>query len=386
MIETLFWLALALIAYAYAGYPLLLLLQARLRPRPTLARPWLPSVSVVMAVHDGAADLARKLASLRELDYPQDRLQFVVVSDGSGDDTVALLQREAVADPRLHALTVARRRGKSACLADAVAVARGEVLLFTDVRQRIAPDALRRLTAALADPAVGAASGELRFEADCGGYGRGIDAYWRYETALRRLESASGSLVAATGALYAARREAVGEIPPGLILDDMWIPLGVAARGYRVVVVPDALAFDRPSDDPVRERARKRRTLAGNYQLIACWPALALPGRHPLWFRLWSHKFLRLAVPALLALALGANLALWPQGGLYRVALLAQCAAYALALLGMASAGAMRLAPVRLCAVFVQLNGYAVLGLLDFLRGRSSALWRPDSLPGGAQT
>lgn len=386
MIEVLFWLALALIAYAYMGYPLLLALQARLRPRPTVAHPWQPTVSVVMAVHDGAAEIPLKLANLRALDYPRERIRFVVVSDGSAGATVALLQREAAADPRLHVLIVAQRRGKSACLADAIAVADGEVLLFTDVRQRIEPDALTRLTAALADPTVGAASGELGFEGDHGGYGRGIDAYWRYETWLRRLESASGSLIGVTGALYAARREAIGAIPPDLILDDMWIPLGVAARGYRVIAVPQARAWDRPSDDPWRERARKRRTLAGNYQLIACWPALARPGGHPLWFRLWSHKFLRLAVPALLALALCMNCLLWPQGGIYRVALVAQAAAYALALAGFASAGAMRLAPVRLCAVFVQLNVYAVLGLLDFLRGRSSAIWQPDSLPGGVQS
>src|SRR5690606_32291834 len=217
-----------------------------------------------------------------------------VVCDGCGDGTEAVAQ--ALDNPRLRVFAYPARRGKSACIADMLPHLDSELVLFTDVRQRIDAGAARMLAATFADADIGAASGELVLEADTG-YGRGIDAYWRYEKLLRRMESASGSIVGVTGALYAARRALLAPPPAGIILDDMWIPLAIAAGGHRVVFVPNALAFDRGASDSASEEVRKRRTLAGNYQLLHRWPKLALPGAHPLALRLWGHKWLRLAAP-----------------------------------------------------------------------------------------
>ncbi len=374
-----FWLAACVVAFTYAGYPLLMALRARLGPRPVAGAPQTPTIDVLLVAHDAADLVAAKLRNLLALDYPPERLRVTLACDGCSDATEAIAR--AVDSPRLRVLAFGSRRGKSACIADALPQLDADLVLFTDVRQRIDPGAARLLAAAFADPAVGAASGELVLDAD-NGYGRGIDAYWRYEKLLRRLETASGSIVGATGALYAARRALLSPPPPGIVLDDMWIPLAVAARGSRIVFVPDALAHDRGASDSASEETRKRRTLAGNYQLLHRWPGLALPGAHPLALRLWGHKWLRLAAPWCL-LALLASNAWLARGGdaFYLAALCLQVAAYLLALCArMRPALAGAWLPARLCGAFLSLNLSALLALLDYLRNPHAHLWRTTRL------
>ncbi|MFC3715284.1 glycosyltransferase [Luteimonas soli] len=374
-----FWLAALAVAFTYAGYPLLMALLARLGARPVRLAPCTPTIDVLLVVHDGAELVGAKLGNLLALDYPADRLRVNLVCDGCNDDTEAAAR--AVGGPRLRVFAHESRRGKSACIADVLPHLDSELVLFTDVRQRIDTGAARALAAVFADARIGAASGELVLEADTG-YGRGIDAYWRYEKLLRRLESASGSIIGATGALYAARRALLTPPPPGIILDDMWIPLAIAAGGYRIVFVPDALAHDRGASDSASEETRKRRTLAGNYQLLHRWPRLALPGAHPLALRLWGHKWLRLAAPWCLLVLLASN-AWLARGGdvLYLATLGLQAAAYLLALGARARpalAGAWL--PARLCGAFLSLNLSAGLALLDYLRNPNAHLWRTTRL------
>ena len=320
-----FWSCLAVLGFTYAGYPLLMAALARLRPHPIRPLSQCPAMDVLVVAHDAAEMIEDKIDNLLALDYPPDRLRINIVCDGCSDDTAALIGRRLSPRLRLHAFPT--RRGKSACIGNVLPVLDRELVLFTDVRQRLDPMAARELASALGDPNVGAATGELVLQAS-NDFGRGIDAYWRYEKLIRRWESASGSLVGVTGAIYAARREALPEVPPGLVLDDMWIPLGVASVGYRVVSVPTALAFDLASARPQAEQVRKRRTLAGNFQLLLRWPDLALPGAHPLAWRLWGHKWLRLLAPWLLALAFVSNAALAPVGWLYAMLLSLQVIAY----------------------------------------------------------
>ncbi len=378
MNEIVFVAMLLLIAYTYLGYPLCVWLLAQFRPLPQRCADLAPAVSVVMAVHNGQEHVARKVGDLLRQDYPAGALEVVVVSDGSTDATAAILR--GLDDPRVRALIRDDRRGKSACLSDALALARGEVIVFTDVRQRVADGAIRSLVAHFADPHVGAVSGELAFEG-VAGYGSGVDAYWRYEKFVRRNEARSGSVVGATGALYAVRRSAAPEIPPGLVLDDVWIPMRIAAAGHRVAFDTQALVFDRPSMDARQERARKRRTMAGNWQLLARWPGLLDPRRNPLWWRFVSHKLLRLLMPLVLAVALVANLALARASGAWAVALFLQLATYAVAVVGLALPSSRRWWPVRIASTFLEMNAYAVLGLIDFLRGRRSHLWSPSTTP-----
>ncbi|HET9482453.1 MAG TPA: glycosyltransferase [Xanthomonadales bacterium] len=371
--------SLAGVAYAYLGYPLAIAARARLAPRPLHREPAaLPTVSIVVIAHDAMPALAAKLANLDALDYPPELLEFVVASDGSRDGTAQLL-RDA-REPRLKALVFPARRGKSACLADAIAAATGEIIVFTDVRQQLEHGALRALAAALADPDVGCASGELRFRERAAtgrpGYAASVGAYWRYEKWLRRNESRSGSVVGVTGAIYAARRALLPAVPPGIVLDDVYVPMAIAMRGARVVFEPGAVAWDEPSADAASEARRKRRTLAGNYQLVAAMPALLDPRRNPLWLRFVSHKLMRLAAPWLLLAAFVANLALFDQAPGWAALFVLQAAGYALALAGVLSARLRTLLPVRLAATFLEMNAYAALALFDWLSGRDLHLWR----------
>jgi poly-beta-1,6-N-acetyl-D-glucosamine synthase len=369
-----FWTCLALLAFAFVGYPLWMATLARLRPRPLRASPGMPTVQVLLVAHNAQAQIVRKLENLLALDYPPDRLRIAVALDGCNDATEALV--DAIGSPRIDVFAFAQRRGKSACIGDVLPRLDAEIVLFTDVRQRVDARAVRMLVGALSDPAVGAASGELMLEPG-DGYARGIEAYWRMEKWIRRNESASGSIVGATGALYAARRTAIDAVPAGLVLDDMWIPLRIAAAGYRIVFVPGALAFDQASSDPGTEQARKRRTLAGNYQLLRRWPALAIPGAHPLALRLWGHKWLRLLAPWLLLALLASNLVLAFDGDrFYLATLCAQSGLYVLALLARLLPRSLgHWLPARLCHAFVGLNFSALLALGDFLRKPHAHLW-----------
>lgn len=376
-----FLLALAVVAFAYAGYPLSMALLAWLRPRPVLRQARTPRIDALLVINDGAAQLDAKLRNLLDLDYPPECLHVTVVCDGCRDDSERVA-RSFPAD-RVRVVAFAERRGKSACIGDVLPLLDAELVMFCDVRQRIDRDAARALAAALADPTAGAASGELVLLADAG-YGKGVDAYWRYEKLVRRLESASGSLVGVTGAIYAARREALGPVPAGIVLDDMWIPLSIAAAGYRVVAAPEARAYDRAVAEPADEERRKRRTLAGNFQLLHRWPQLAVPWRHPLALRLWGHKWLRLAVPWCLLAMLLSNVALVDQGVGWQLLLVAQLAAYGVALAGRAwPALTTRWWPIRLCTAFFSLNYAAARALVDFLREPDAHLWHPtpDRIP-----
>jgi biofilm PGA synthesis N-glycosyltransferase PgaC len=351
--------SLALVAYTYAGYPLLIGLLARLSARPPLARATsFPAVTVCLPVHDGAAFLEGKLRSLIEQDYPGP-LEILVYSDGSRDGTEAL----ARACPGVTAIAGQERRGKPAALNRLVAEATGELLLLNDVRQPLDRGAVRALAAQLSDPRVGCATGALEAR---GGAGSG--AYWRYERWIRRCESRFRGVVGATGAIMMVRRRdllAIGPLPEDLILDDVYIPLRI---GGRVVQDERARAYDRAFEDGGEFR-RKVRTLAGNFQLLAAMPRLLVPFANPLWFETISHKVLRLLAPFLLLTLLASSLIVAGRGGPWWPAA-AQLVAYGVAVVG-ARAGQIG----RLARTFVVLNAAALAGLWRHLAGSQKVTW-----------
>ena len=371
----LFWSCVAVVAFTYAGYPACIWLRARIAPRPVaegVMEP-LPLVSVVMPVHDGEAMVAAKLHNLLALDYPAERIEVLVACDGCGDATASVAR--GIGDPRVRVLEFPQRRGKASCLNDAVAVARGEVLLMVDVRQRVEPAALRALVGYLADPAMGAVGGQLRFEDPATGFAASVDAYWRYESAIRLAEARSGSVVGVSGALYAMRRSLFRPLPAATVLDDVLVPMQVAAAGGRVGWQPAAVAWDRASDSPSRERVRKVRTLAGNLQLVQLAPWLLDPRRNPLWFRFIGHKLLRLVAPwALLAMVVAAFV-LARGDGFYLACAAAALAGLALVVLAPRMPVLAGLAPVRMLVAFVHMNLFAAQAALAFARGRGLHLW-----------
>ena len=368
-----FWLSALLLAHVFVGYPACMWWQARILPQRVRKFAATPTVTAVLAVHEGAGHIRAKLTNLLALDYPKGRLDIIVACDGCRDDTAA--QCRQFSDPRIRVLEFAGRRGKAACLNDAIAAASGEVLLMTDVRQNLDTAALRELVANLADPAVGAVSGELRLLDARTGFAGGVDAYWRYEKLIRHAESRSGSTVGVTGALYAMRRELFLPLPPDTVLDDVLIPMRIAASGQRVVFEPLALAWDQPSQQPAEERRRKIRTLAGNYQLILLAPWLLLPWRNPLWWRFVSHKLLRLLAPWLLLLLALSSAALATRHAVCALTVLSLAGGAVLVVLGRWLPAVRDVLPVRLAVAFWYLNLFAAEALIAFARNRRLHLW-----------
>jgi len=366
-----FWISALVLAYTYFGYPAWLWLRTQYRPRPVHASPHTLSISIVMAVRNEVAVLEGKLQNLLSLDYPADLSEIVIVSDGSKDATNQILNYHA-ADRRVRIILNPQSEGKAAALNQAIAAARGEIVVFTDARQQIETDALRLLSASFGDPEVGCASGELMLGNPASGQTvRGIGLYWRVEKMVREMESASGSVVGATGALYAVRRNLLVPVPVGTVLDDVYIPMHVAREGFRVIFVPSARAWDVADQGTDREFSRKVRTLSGNYQLVQLAPWL-LSASNPLRFEFISHKLLRLFAPFALAAALGASLAL--SQPLYRVALGLQLTFYALSVMAMMKRLPGPLGRVADAArTFVVLNSAAFVAFVKFVTGRKVA-------------
>ena len=366
-----FWGAAGLIAYTYLGYAGWLWLRSRWRPRPVRSGTFTPFISIVMIVRNEATVLPEKMRNLMELSYPDGLWEIVVVSDGSIDNTNEILSQYAE-DPRVHVVFNSQPRGKAAGLNDAIEVARGEIVVFTDARQKIESGAVQLLLENFADPDVGCASGELMLgDPRSGEAGKGIGLYWRIEKWIRNLESASGSVVGATGALYAVRRSLLVAVPPETILDDVYLPMHVVRQGARVVFDERARAWDLPDLGTGREFARKVRTLTGNYQLLQLAPWL-LGGANPVKFEFVSHKLLRLIVPFALAATLVSSLLI--REPIYRTAFVIQLAFYGLSMLAMVQLKRGIVARMADAAfTFVILNTAAVVAFANFVTGRKAA-------------
>jgi cellulose synthase/poly-beta-1,6-N-acetylglucosamine synthase-like glycosyltransferase len=364
---TLLVVALAVIAYAYVGYPAIMWLCARLRPRPVVRRPIRPRVSIVIAAWNEARTIGHKLQDLAQQSYAPELTEVIVACDGSTDGTPERARKMAALLARpLKVIALPHHRGKAAALNAAAAAATGDVLVFTDARQELSHNAVESLVENFADATVGAVGGELVLAGDAP-----AGAYWRYEAALRRWESAAGSTIGVSGALYALRRELWRPLPEETILDDVLVPMRARLSGRRVVLEPLAKAFDRAAENK-REFVRKVRTLSGNFQLLALEPALAAPWRNPSWFGLVSHKLMRLLVPYAMVVALVAA-AMLPEPWRF-VMLGLQLAAYGLAIARWLGGGqASRVA--KLCETVVLLNAAAVVGAFRFLRHGRRLQW-----------
>ena len=367
-----FWISGGALAYTFAGYGVLMALLARGRTGKSARPTATPDVCVVVVAHNEEARIAARIGNLLASDYPPGKLRVLLVSDASTDATAARAQES---DPaRVTVISQTARSGKAAGLNAALAQADAEIIVLTDARQRFAPDAIARLVAHFADPAIGAVSGSLEIDAAGTAAGAGVDAYWRYEKRLRAAESRVDSCIGCTGAIYAIRRPLFTPIPADTLLDDVVIPMRIAASGARVIHDPAALAFDPQTLDPASEQRRKQRTLAGNFQMLFRHPGWLLPWRHRLWWQLISHKYLRLAAPLFLLAAFASNVAL-AMHPFYKATLFAQTLFYAAAALGFLP-GLRRLRALALPAGFVFLNLMTLRGLYHYLTRAGLGGWK----------
>jgi cellulose synthase/poly-beta-1,6-N-acetylglucosamine synthase-like glycosyltransferase len=378
-LESLFVVSVVLLAYTYVGYPALAFACAWLGARPRHAGPIEPTVSVVIVGYNEVARIARRIDNLLSLDYPADRLEILLGSDGSSDGTAEVAR--AYEHAGVGVIAFEARRGKAAVLNDLVPKAAGEIVVLADVRQQFDAGALRALVAPFADPRIGAVSGELILtqNADGTAVGEGIGFYWRYEKFIRRHEARLDSTVGATGAIYAIRRELFEPIAEDTILDDVLIPARIARRGYRVLFEPGARAYDRAAATADEEFTRKVRTIAGKFQLLAREAWLLSPFHNRLWMQTVSHHGLRLLTPVFLATAAGSNLFLLGRP-FYRWTLLGQVAFYAAALAGQRLRHGRRKIPFVAVPYVISLLAWAtVVAFLKYVSGRQHVTWEKAS-------
>lgn len=377
MTGALFVVTATIIAYTYVGFPLWIYLQSLLYPRRWQRADICPTVSVIMAVRNGAPLLSEKIDHLLSLDYPKGLMEIIVASDGSHDGTNKILGK--VTDPRFVPIICPEHRGKASAVNAAIRCATNDILVFVDIRPRLEADALRQLVSNFADPTVGCVTGELSLRIDHHDTGTRVvgGLYWRYEQWIRKCEALTGSTVGVYGGFYAVRRELATVLPEALILDDMYQPLSVVRKGWRSVLDESARVWDVWPRTSAGEFRRKVRTLAGNYQLVRIAPWLLGPD-NPLLFQLASHKLLRLLVPFLLPLLFVLNCALHTRQP-FSALLLGQAMFYQVAILGLISDIPMLRKVTGPAGAFVMLNAAAVVALFKYLfaRGPLLNLWTP---------
>jgi cellulose synthase/poly-beta-1,6-N-acetylglucosamine synthase-like glycosyltransferase len=372
--RVIFWLSAVLVAYVYAGYPLLLALVSRWRRSTTLDETHRPEVSLVIAAHNEEKVLREKLENSLALGYPRERLQIVVVSDGSEDGTAALAREYA--DRGVILLDVWPRGGKTRALNLAVPQTTGEVLVLSDANTMYRPDAIARLVRHFADPAVGAVSGDVRLVDSAQAYAASEGLYYRYERWLQRLESRLGSIVGADGGMYALRRSLYAAVPASVVVDDFVISMEVARRGARVIYDPEAIALEQGTLSATEEFRRKVRIVAGGIQALLAGHGVPSMRRPLLLWSYLSHKVLRWLMPLPMLGAFVTSAASAGGGGFYAVALAAQVSFYAVAVLHWARVpGLVRARASAIPYYFCLVNGAALAGLCRAVARPQAATW-----------
>ncbi len=366
MLRAVFWACALAIVYTHAGYPALLKLLARGRGGGGWSPSGdLPRVSLVIAAYDEEDVIAAKVRGVLALDYPRDRLEVIVCSDGSSDATVARA-REAGAD-----LVLDLPRGGKVRAQDAgVARAGGDLIAFSDANSAWEPDALRRLVEPFADPAVGYVCGQVQFVNDSGDSQEG--AYWRYEMAVRSLESSLAGVTAGNGAIYAVRPDAYVEVDPRMG-HDLSFPFNLTKRGWRCVYQPEARATEKMVPTNEGEFLRKRRMMSHTWPIVIEGGMLSPRGYSPAYaLEIASHRVLRYVSPFLHLKALFANALLLRRGGVYRLTFAAQ-----LGLLAAALAGSRPSSPrvLKLAWYYALVTASPAAGLVDYLRTGTPAEW-----------
>ena len=375
-----FWGAASIILYTYVGYPLWICLQSHLRPNPWRQAPISPPVTAILVVHNGAALLPQRINQLLSLDYPRAKMDFIVASDGSTDDTNRIL----AGYPVIKTIFLVKRQGKAAALNVAMRHAMGEILLFLDIRPQIESTALQQLLSNFADPAVGCVTGEVILRDD--GHDQAAKAvsslYWRYEQWIRKCESKIDSPMGVYGGFYAVRRKLVCALPEVTVLDDMLQPFNVIRQGFRSVVDDRAHVHDVWPKSMQREFDRKVRTLAGNFQLLQLAPWL-LSRENRLRFEFISHKLFRLLVPPLLVVLLITSAILASRSRFYESVLAVQMILYTFAVLGEWSGSGFLVRVSGAARAFVMMNAAVIVGFGKFLlnKGPLWEIWTPTAPP-----
>ena len=374
MSEIVFWLCLSLIFYTYAGYPLILVFLGFIRKRENSGRDAFdkPSVTLVVSLYNEEKILPRKLKNLQDIRYSADRLEILLGSDGSTDQTVELIKQANVKN--CHVYPFDRRRGKACVLNDLVKMAKGEIVVFSDANTMFRPETIGLLVEPFKHRDVGAVSGELLLEGESN---TGESLYWKYETFVKRHEDAVGTLLGATGGVYAIRKGLFRPLPDDRSLaDDFITPISIVEQGFRVAYVPGAVATETGEMTVIDEFQRKVRIGAQNFNAIPLLISLLKPAAGFVAFALWSHKIIRWIVPFLLLALAGSTLMLASRGGVYLGSLIGVAAILLAAGLGAAAEHFKFRNPfVALPYYFLAMNAALLIGFIRSIRGVQKSTW-----------
>lgn len=375
--KTIFWISVFFILYPYFIYPLVMLAIGTLFPKPVRRGQQLPSVTILIPAYNEVDCIRDTVQNKLDQAYPREKLQIIVVSDGSDDGTDDIVK--SFSDRGVTLLRTAGRQGKAAALNEAVPHARGEILVFSDANTLFGPNALRHIVENFADPEVGYLTGSMGFT-DGGSdlSGAGVGAYMRYENLVRRIETRAGSVIGVNGGVDAIRRELYVDIPTNLITDFI-LPLSVIAGGHRVIFDPSVTAFEIPNSELASEFRMRIRVALRAMQGLSYMRELLNPFSRPLVsFCLVSHKLLRYLGFFFMLAALAANLSLADDGLLYFMMMALQVFAYGIALLGLMENLPGPLRKICLVPSYLLLSNVAfAIASFRFLRGDTMAVWRP---------
>jgi cellulose synthase/poly-beta-1,6-N-acetylglucosamine synthase-like glycosyltransferase len=376
---TLTWIALAVVVYVYAGYPLALWTLAYCRSRSIRKRDITPSVSLIISAFNEAPSIRKKIENSLNSDYPADLLEIIVVSDASSDDTDSIAREYAGRGVKL--VRMPTRGGKTIGLNAAVPTAHGEIVVFSDANIFYQKQAIRSLVRSFGDPSVGCVTGDSRYSNQHESAASFQESsYWEYERSIRSWESAIGSTVGGDGAIFAIRKELYLPLR-GDAINDFVTPLQIVSRGHRAVFEPAAVGLEASPGNFRAEFRRKRRVVNRSWRGVLSVPEVLNPMKSGLFaWEVWSHKVLRwLVLPFVLVIALGCLLS-FPLGIGYRLMALGFLASLAAALAGLfipeRFVGVARLAHAAL--YFYIVNIAAVIGIATALAGKVEVVWTPE--------
>jgi cellulose synthase/poly-beta-1,6-N-acetylglucosamine synthase-like glycosyltransferase len=374
--EVVLFSSVVLIFYAYAGYPVLLFILSRFSRHSVLRDEATPRLSIIIAARNEQRDIRAKIESTLKLDYPPEKMEIIVTSDASSDDTDTIV--EEYADRGVMLVRLPARQGKTRAQRAAVEKSNGQILVFTDATTVCEPQAIRHLVARFADPAVGCVAGQLvYYDGDSTAVSAGCVWYWSYEKLLKSWESRVGSLIGVSGSLYAVRRACYPVLPADMI-DDLAIPSEVHLRGLRTVYEPQAVSIERTLSLGHEEFRMRQRIVEQTLRILHHYSAVLNPFRHGLFaMQMISHKLLRYCVSPVMVLALLSNAMLVHRTGFF-LSFLCQCAFHLCGLAGFIGENIGKKARRLAVPYYLLLGNVAVLAaVVQLLQHDKQVTWEP---------